>query len=72
MEQVPVAGLSIVGRVSLVLLVTGGIVVIYGALRLFGIVPRRSFISQSLDPKVEAIVTVVIGIALVILGFVFR
>ncbi len=71
MDQVPVAGLSTVGRVSLILLVTGGIVVVYGALRLFGIVPRRSFISRSLDPKVEAIVTVVIGIALVILGLVF-
>jgi hypothetical protein len=70
MKQLVVEGLFTVNRFSVILLVTGGIAVVYGVLELVGISPRRAFIGRNLDPKVQALVIVLIGVVLVVLGLV--
>lgn len=72
MGQVPLGGLFIANRVSAILLVTGGVAVVYGVLELVGIAPRRSFIGRNLNPKIQSLVIMLIGVALVVLGLVLR
>jgi hypothetical protein len=62
-----------IGRVSIILFVTGGVAVIYGLLDLAGMVPRRDLIGgPNLDRRIQGLVIVLIGAALVVLGLVFR
>ena len=70
MGHVPLGGLFPANRASLILLVTGGIVVIYGVLEFVGIAPRRSFIGRNMDPKIQSLVILVIGVALAVAGLV--
>jgi hypothetical protein len=62
-----------VGRVSIILLVTGGIAAVYGVLELVGVAPRRNVIGgRNLDRRIQSLVIVLIGAVLVILGLVLR
>lgn len=72
MGQVPLGNLFTANRASAILLVTGGIAIVYGVLELVGIAPRRSFLGRNLDPKIQALVIVLIGVALVVFGLVVR
>jgi hypothetical protein len=73
MEHMPLGALSTVGRGSLIFLITGGIAVIYGVLELVGIAPRRDVIGgQKLDRRLQSLVIMLIGAALVVLGLVLR
>ena len=72
MGQVPLGGLFTANRASVILLVTGVVAVVYGVLELVGIAPRRNFIGRNLDPTIQSLVIVLIGVALVVLGLVLR
>ena len=72
MGPVPLGGLFTASRASAILLVTGGVAVVYGVLELVGIAPRRTFIGRNLDPKIQSLVIVLIGVALLVLGLVLR
>ena len=76
MDQVPLGALFTAGHVSaivLVLLITGGIAVVYGVLELVGIAPRRNVIGgRNLDRRLQSLVIVLIGMALVVLGLALR
>lgn len=72
MGHVLMGGLFTANRASAILLITGGVVIIYGVLELVGIAPRRNFLGRNLDPKIQAIVIVLIGVALGVLGLVLR
>ena len=76
MQQVSLGGLFTAGHVSaivLVLLVTGGIAVVYGVLELVGIAPRRNVIGgRKLDRRLQSLVIVLIGMAMVVLGLALR
>lgn len=76
MEQVPLGGLFTGGRVSailVILVVTGGIAVVYGVLELVGIAPRRDVIGgRKLDRRLQSLVIVLIGMVLVVLGLALR
>ena len=72
MGPVPLGGLFTANRASTILLVTGGLAVVYGVLELVGIAPRRNFIGRKIDPKIQALVIVLIGVALAVLGLVLR
>ena len=72
MGQMPLGGLFTASRASAILLVTGAVAVVYGVLELVGIAPRRNFIGRNLDPKIQSLVIVLIGVALVVLGLVLR
>ena len=72
MGHVLLGGLFTANRASVILLVTGGLAVVYGVLELVGIAPRRNLIGRNLDPKIQSIVIMLIGVALVVLGLVLR
>jgi hypothetical protein len=72
MGQAPLGGLFTANRASTILLVTGGVAFVYGVLELVGIAPRRNFIGRNLDPKIQSLVILLIGVALVVLGLVLR
>jgi hypothetical protein len=73
MEQVPLGGLFTAGRASAILLVTDGPVAGYGVLEFVGIAPRRNVIGgRTLDPRIQSLVIVLIGVVFVILGLVLR
>ena len=76
MQQVSLEGLFTAVHVSaivLVLLVTGGIAVVYGVLELVGIAPRRNVIGgRKLDRRLQSLVIVLIGMAMVVLGLALR
>lgn len=76
MEQVPLGGLFAAGHVSaivVVLVVTGGIAVVYGVLELVGVAPRRNVIGgRKLDRRLQSLVIVLIGMAMVVVGLALR
>ncbi len=72
MGHVLLGSLFTANRASVILLVTGGIVFIYGVLEFVGIAPRRNFIGRNLDTKIQAFVIVLIGVVLGVIGLVIR
>ncbi len=66
------AGVFTNNRISTILLVTGGIVIMYALLEFIGIAPRRNFLGRNLDTRVQALVIGILGVVLGILGFVLR
>ncbi len=72
MKHVLLAGAFTNNRISAILLITGGVVIIYGVLEFVGIAPRRNFLGRNLDPKIQSLVIGLIGVVLGVLGFVLR
>ena len=72
MEHLMLGALVPAGRgLSIILVITGGIACVYGVLELVGIAPQRSVIGgQRLGRRMQSLVIVLIGAALVILGLV--
>jgi hypothetical protein len=55
---------------SVAYLVIGGLAIIWGALRLLGILPPLNLSGRRLNPTVEGVLTLVLGVGLVVFGLV--
>ena len=67
---IPLARIFAGNLPSVAYLVIGGLAIIWGALRLLGILPPLNLSRRRLNPTVEGVLTLVLGVGLVVFGLV--